>query len=342
MKKICLLLATLIIMTILAACVQVDYTPYSPTLPPPCNEVSGVNLNISSRTIEVGSFIQLLPIVTPLSAVEQNVTWHSSNSSVAIVSEHGRVTGVSDGVATITATTVSGGFIASAVITVGEGDGEGTAPPVNIPVTGITLTHTNITLDVGGRTTLHHTIQPANASNREVRWSSNSTAVTVNSQTGEVVAVRADGGTATITVETVDGSFRATATVNVRANVAPPVTLQSISFVGAPGGILLGSTANLTDSLRLNPTNATPIPTIVWQSSNNSIATVDNAGRVTAHLPGTVVITAIVQNNTTMRAYHTIVVPEPESGNGDNGNGGNGSGPSESLPPDNGTPSEDE
>jgi len=330
MKKISLILVTIILIATLTACVQETYTPYYPgTQPPPNSEVNGINLNVTSRAIEVGSFVQLLSIVTPLSATEQAVVWHSSNSEVATVSDTGRVTGISDGIVTISATTVSGGFIATAIITVGEytNGGNGYTPPINVAVMGITLTHPTVTLDVGGRMTLTHSIQPANATNREVRWSSNTTAVTVNEQTGEIVAVRAGGGATIITATTVDGNHTATATVNVReATVTPPVALQSLSFIGAPNAMLVDSSRNFMEFLRLNPTNASPVPTIVWSSSNTAVATVNNAGNVTARAPGTVVITASVQGNTNIRAYLTLLVPVPEVVDPDPGNGGNGNG----------------
>jgi len=56
--------------------------------------------------------------VQPTNAANQNVTWHSSNTAVAIVNASGGVTSVSQGAATITVTTVDGGFTATSEVTV--------------------------------------------------------------------------------------------------------------------------------------------------------------------------------------------------------------------------------
>lgn len=81
-----------------------------------------------------------------------------------------------------------------------------------VSVTGITLSSTAISLNVGGSQTLTATVAPTNATNKSVTWSSNNTAVATVSNgvvTGNSV------GTATITATTVDGGKTATCTVTV-------------------------------------------------------------------------------------------------------------------------------
>jgi len=86
-------------------------------------------------------------------------------------------------------------------------------PPIVVPVTAITVTPTTMTLIAGGATgTVTETVTPANATNKNVNWSSSDTGIaTVVNGVVTPVAV----GTATITVTTVDGSFTATCTVTV-------------------------------------------------------------------------------------------------------------------------------
>ena len=79
--------------------------------------VTGVTLNKNSTSIEEGSTEQLTATVTPSNATNQSVSWSTSNSSVATVS-NGLVTAVSAGSATITATTTDGGYTASCAVTV--------------------------------------------------------------------------------------------------------------------------------------------------------------------------------------------------------------------------------
>lgn len=79
--------------------------------------VTGVSLNKNSTTIEEGSTEQLTETVAPSNATDKSVTWSTSNSSVATVS-NGLVTAVSPGSANITVTTTDGGYTATCAVTV--------------------------------------------------------------------------------------------------------------------------------------------------------------------------------------------------------------------------------
>lgn len=79
--------------------------------------VTGVSL-ISSTTVGVGKSITLTANVLPSNASNKSVTWKSNKTSVATISSTGRVTGVSEGTAVITVTTVDGGFTDTCTVTV--------------------------------------------------------------------------------------------------------------------------------------------------------------------------------------------------------------------------------
>ncbi len=81
--------------------------------------VSGVNLNYSTRTIPAGGSVSLIASVSPSNAENQNVTWSSSNESVATVSS-GVVNGIANGTATITVTSQDGAHTADCVVTVAD------------------------------------------------------------------------------------------------------------------------------------------------------------------------------------------------------------------------------
>ncbi len=90
--------------------------------------VTGVSLNKNTETIKVGDSEVLTATISPWNATNRNVTWTSSNTSVATVSSSGRVEAVAEGNATITVTTSDGGFTATCAITVtasGGGGGSG-------------------------------------------------------------------------------------------------------------------------------------------------------------------------------------------------------------------------
>ena len=81
--------------------------------------VTGVRLNTNSLRINRGGSQTLLTSVTPANASNISVRWSSTNSRVASVTGSGVVRGIGSGTATVTATTVDGGFVASCSVTVG-------------------------------------------------------------------------------------------------------------------------------------------------------------------------------------------------------------------------------
>ncbi|GEM_PF-1608536 len=84
-------------------------------------DVSSVSLNESEiNIVNLNDTFQLVETVNPQSAVDKTVSWSSSNSSIASVSNSGLVTAVSEGEATITVTTNDGGFTATCDVIVGE------------------------------------------------------------------------------------------------------------------------------------------------------------------------------------------------------------------------------
>jgi len=86
----------------------------------PVVSAASVSLNKTSDTIAIGGSTALTAKVMPLNTTNKNVTWSSSDTSVAAVSTSGVVTGAKVGTATITATTVDGSFTATCTVTVTE------------------------------------------------------------------------------------------------------------------------------------------------------------------------------------------------------------------------------
>ena len=81
-------------------------------------KVAGVTLNRSNLSLTAGGNAWLSAAVQPDNAANQSVTWASSDPSVATVDQNGVVTAVAPGAATITVTTVDGGFTAICTVTV--------------------------------------------------------------------------------------------------------------------------------------------------------------------------------------------------------------------------------
>ena len=141
------------------------------------------------------------------------VIWLSSDKNVATVS-NGIVTAVGNGDCTITAT--CGSQSASCSVNV---SGISTV----VSVTGVTLDKATASVDVGSTVILTATIEPSNASNQNISWSSdNETVATV--ENGTVIGVSA--GTATIGVMTEDGGY--SAVCNITVNEAVITTYKNL------------------------------------------------------------------------------------------------------------------
>ncbi len=187
-------------------------------------------------------------------------------------------------------------------------------------VTSINLNKSTINLKVGDQETLNATVTPNDADDKTVTWSSDTTSVATVDQTGKVTAVAK--GTATITVTTVDGNKTATCAVTVAEEDLDVeyVPLDSIKLSSSSLSLKVGETNSI--QLTLTPPDA-DIETVSWKSSKESVATVDNTGKITAVGEGTAIITVTVtdKSGNTKTATVSVTVTKA-SNNGGNGNGG--------------------
>ncbi len=157
-------------------------------------KVTGVKLNKTKASIEVGKTVQLFAAVEPSKASVKTVTWSSSNKSVATVDKNGLVKGKSGGKATIYCKTKDGEFVAACKVTVSGAD-----------VFGVVISQSSKKASVGQSFTLKAEVLPENASNKKVTWSSNKTNVAKVDSNGKVTCV--GKGECQIRVSTVDGNF---------------------------------------------------------------------------------------------------------------------------------------
>lgn len=185
--------------------------------------------------ITIGETTQLEVGYTPSDTNVKNVTYTSSDTSVATVSATGLVTGVAQGSATITATAEAASGTVSATKTI-------TVNPIS--VTSVSLDSSSASVKVGKTITLVATVSPSNATNKNVTWTSSSTAVATVSNAGVVSGVAA--GTATITVTTADGNKTATCVVTVTESTG--MEEFSISYTDLPTTYQTGSTVYTADS----------------------------------------------------------------------------------------------
>lgn len=178
--------------------------------------VSGVALDKKVATINVGKTVTVKATVTPANAANKTLSWTSSNTKIATVS-NGVVKGVKAGRVVITAKTTDGSNI-SATCTV----------TVKQPVTSISLSK-KATMYTGKKLTLKAKVNPANASNKALTWKSYNTKIAKVASNGVVTGVKA--GTVKITATAKDGSRKsATCTVTVRQSVSK-ITLSKTNVV---------------------------------------------------------------------------------------------------------------
>ena len=255
--------------------------------------VSGVTLSSSTISMVNGNISTLTATVSPSNAANKNVTWTSSNTSVATVSSSGVVTAKSVGTTTITVTTEDGSKKATCLVTV-----------TPIKVSGVTLNSSTISIVNGNNMILTATVSPSNAANKNVSWTSSNTSVATVSSTGVVTAKSV--GTATITVTTEDGSKKATCLVIVEPIKVSQVTLSSNAI-----SIINGNTMTLTAAV--SPSNAEN-KNVTWTSSNTSVATVSSTGVVTAKSVGTATITVTTEDGSKKATCEVMVTPIEVSG----------------------------
>ncbi len=147
-------------------------------------------------------------------------------------------------------------------------------------VSSVTLDKTSTSIKVGEITQLIATINPTTATNKDVVWtSSNEEIATVDSE-GRVTALAK--GVATITVETVEGGFKATCTITVLEPVKSVSLNQTKAKMNAESTMQLIATIN--SSLAFEEE-------VIWTSSNEKVATVDKTGKVLAIGNGSAKIT---------------------------------------------------
>ena len=236
--------------------------------------VTGVTVT-GANTATAGDTVTLTATVTPANATDKSVTWSTSDAAVATVNANGVVTTKKAGKVTITAT--SNGDKTK------FGSIEITVSAATVPVTSVTVAG-DAAMTVDGEQTLTATVAPANATDKTVTWKSSDATVATVDANGKVVAKKAGEVTITATAGGVSGTLKIT--VSDKAPTVIPV--QSVTVTGKQE-LVEGASTTLTATVA--PADATD-KTVTWKSSDESVATVDKDGVVTAKKAGTVTITA--------------------------------------------------
>lgn len=233
-------------------------------------KATGVKMNYTSLTMNVGEYFDMDVTVTPATSTELNLTWESLSPKVATVSSTGRISARSVGTAIVLVRTESG-VTSYCTVTVLEA------------VRSMELDPSDLVIDVGEEFTIEPVFYPSSASNTRVKWATSDSSVATVSASGKVTGVAR--GTAILTCESVDGGYRAFCLVTVED---PLIVLQidPSSYRLGYGKTHLLTAVLYRDGVEIGPAE------VEWYSSNRNVCTVDKSGRITGVNYGEATITA--------------------------------------------------
>lgn len=252
--------------------------------------VQSITLNKTTTTLTVGGSDNLKAIVAPADADNTEIVWSSSDESVATISSTGAITAIAPGKANIIATAADGSNVeAICKVTVNP-----------IYVSSIYLSRSILTLTIGQSSTLTASVNPSNATDKTLEWTTSNT--TVATVTDGVITTVAPG-TCVITAKAADrGSVSATCVLTVN-----PIYISSITISETSKTIRLGDELLLTASVLPNDATSKELQ---WTSSDETIATVTD-GKVTTVSGGSVTISVRAMDGSNVSASCALIVDDP-------------------------------
>ena len=158
----------------------------------------------------------------------------------------------------------------------------------DIPLTGISLQKHSTELVIGTTETLAVDFTPANASIKTLTWGTSDAAIATVDSTGKVTAVKA--GMVTISAIAQDGGYADSCLVTV---TAPIITVSGVTVNPTTLTLAVGAQETLTP--QVTPQNANE-KAVAWSTSNDTVATVDSSGLVSAVSVGHATVSAITSD----------------------------------------------
>ena len=256
--------------------------------------VKKITVEASTKSLPVGTSMQLFAAVSPETASIQDVTWSSRNPGIATVDENGIVSGIKKGTTTITATAADGTAVYGSI-----------SIQVVQDVTEITIKQTDVRVNVNRTVQLNATVLPKEADNRSVSWSSTDESIATVTRSGEVRGKKA--GLCDIICTS---NSNPSVTAYVQVQVVQPVrkiTVQNAAGMTMP----IGTSQQLFWSVE--PEDST-VKDVSFKSSAPKIATVDRNGMVTGVSRGAATITVTAEDGSKVQATYRVNVTQPVEG----------------------------
>ena len=256
--------------------------------------VKSIQIQAENKTVASGSTIRLTGECQPADASIKGIVWASKNPQIASVDSNGNVTGLKRGNAVITATAA---------------DGSGAKGNITIsviqPVTGLRISPAEIRVTTGRYTQAKVTVQPADASDKSVTWTSSDEriATVVN---GRVTGQKA--GTCMVTC-----ASKTNPEITASATVIVSQLVTRIEFTNQKDELSFRTGEKLQLQWEVLPDDATDTA-VTFKSAHPKIATVDSNGMLTAISRGTATIYATAQDASKRQAAVRVTVIQPVTG----------------------------
>lgn len=239
--------------------------------------VTSIKLNRSWYRLGKGSTYRLIATINGARATNKQLEWSSSNEKVATVDAYGRVKGIKNGWAIITATATDGS------------DAE-TSCKIRVCtlVNNITVDVNYLSLTQGHSYKLKTKVTPSNATYKTPTYTSDNEDIAIVSPNGTITALAP--GVCVITAKAKDSSaMKAICYVTVN----PPISSTGVSI--SEGDVVMSPGETKTVAISIVPNNSTD--TIIWSSDNPVVATVNaKTGKITAKGIGTANITVMTES----------------------------------------------
>lgn len=252
--------------------------------------VTSVKLNANKISWNVGRSGHFYPTVGPEEAVNTEVTYTSSNDTVATVDENGLLTAVAPGTCTIKCASVEN-----------QNKYDTCTVTVSKKVEKVDISSAVEYMNVDGVKALGFVVSPANATNKAIAWSSTDPSVATVSSSGVVTAKKS--GSCKIIAMSKDGSGQSDRCTIVVKQKATAVVLSNDTLTIKPN-----SSEKLT--AQILPSNVSS-KCVAWSSSNKEVAIVNANGVVTAVKEGSCTITATATDGSGKKAVCRVTVSNP-------------------------------
>lgn len=231
-------------------------------------EAETIVLNTTNQELKIGDEFQLTATIEPENTTDKSITWESNDDKIATVTEEGLVKAVGVGKAIITVT--SGNVSVTCNIEVEP-----------IQVTGISLSHEDIEIEITDEFELHATVSPVDATNKKINWTSSDERIAKVNEEGIVLGI--SKGQIKITAKTEDGGYTKECKVTVTDIKVKGVSLNHLDLK-----LTIGESRTLLAIIA--PENAAN-KSVKWTSSNPSVASIDQNGSLLTLNNGNTVIT---------------------------------------------------